>query len=95
MTFEMTRGQRITAHDRAALRRARHARERSRLTPEEIDRRIENAILEAAISRGAVSEADLLRANIPRAAITEARFTRCFDSARARDPAIGCVEGAV
>jgi hypothetical protein len=95
MSAAMTRGQRIAARDRAWLRRTRSARERSSLSPEEIDRRIENAILEAAISRGTVSEADLVRANIPRAAITEARFTRCFDSARARDPAIGRVEGAV
>ena len=48
MSFAMTRGQRITARDRTALRRARQARERTLLAPEEIDRRIENAILEAA-----------------------------------------------
>jgi hypothetical protein len=92
VSFAMTRGQRIAARDRAILRRARQARERSHLTAQEIDRRIENAILEAAIARGTVSEADLVRANIPRAAITEARFIRCFDSARARDPAIARVE---
>ena len=95
MSFTMTSGQRIAARDRAALRRTRRARERASLSSEEIDRRIEAAILEAAIARGTVSEADLVRANIPRAAITQARFTRCFDSARARDSAVGWVEGAV
>jgi len=95
MSFAMTSGQRITARDRAALRRARRTRERASLSNEEIDRRIEAAILEAAIARGTVSEADLVRANIPRAAITQARFIRCFDSARARDPAVGRVEGTV
>jgi hypothetical protein len=91
----ISQGQRGAARDRAALRRAHRARERCALSADEIDTRIEHAILEAAIARGAVTEADLLRANVPRAAITETRFTRCFDLARARDPAIARVEDAV
>jgi hypothetical protein len=91
----ISQGQRSAARDRAALRRAHRARECAALPAGEIDARIERAILEAAIARGTVTEADLLRANVPRAAITEARFTRCFDLARARDPAIARVEGAV
>ena len=87
-----THGQRVTARDRASLRRARRARERISLSPQEIDSRIESVIIEAVIARGTVSEADLIRANIPRAAITEARFTRCFDGARLRDPAIARVD---
>jgi hypothetical protein len=93
-TYE-TRGQRIAARDRAALRSARRARERVALSSQEIDLRIESAIIEAVIARGTVSEADLVRANIPRAAITEARFTRCFDCARLRDPAIARVDAPV
>ena len=80
------------ARDRFALRRAHRSGERAALTARDIDWRIENAIIEAAIARGSVSEADLVRANIPREAITEARFTRCFDAARERDPAIARVE---
>ena len=91
----ISQGQRSAARDRAALRRAHRAHERAALSAQEIDARIERAILEAAIGRGAVTEADLLRANVPRAAITEARFIRCFDLARARDPAIARVECAV
>jgi hypothetical protein len=87
-----THGQRVAARDRASLRRARRTRERMSLSPQEVDRRIENAIIEAVVARGTVSEADLVRANIPRAAITEARFTRCLDCARLRDPAIARVE---
>lgn len=90
-----TYGQRVTARDRAALRRARRAHERLSLSAQEIDSRIESAIIEAVIARGTVSEADLVRANIPRTAITEARFTRCFDCARLRDPAIARVDAPV
>jgi hypothetical protein len=90
----LTYGQRIAARDRAALRRARRNRDKDILSSGEIDLRIESAIIEAVIARGTVTEADLFRANVPRAAITEGRFTRCFDAARQRDPAIGRVESA-
>lgn len=86
------RARRLLARDRAYLRKAQRRRA---LAAEEIDERIERAIIEAAIARGAVTEDDLVRANIPREAITVARFTRCFDHARERDPAIGRVETAV
>jgi hypothetical protein len=83
------RARRLLARDRAYLRKAQRNRA---LAAEEIDERIRRAIIEAAIARGTVTEDDLIRANIPREAITAARFTRCFDQARERDPAIGRVE---
>lgn len=83
------RARRILARDRAYLRKAERRRT---LAAEDLDERIERAIIEAAIARGTVTEDDLVRANIPREAITEARFTRCFDHAREIDPAIGRVE---
>lgn len=70
----------------------RRERDRASLSPGEVDLRIESAIIEAVIARGTVTEADLFRANIPREAINQARFTRCFDAARLRDPAIGRAE---
>ncbi len=65
VSVRATRGQLVAARDRAALRNARRARERVSLSSQEIDLRIESAIIEAVIARGTVSEADLVRANIP------------------------------
>lgn len=92
MIGPLTHAQRVAAYDRASLRRTRRNRDKASLSPGDVDLRIESAIIEAAIARGTVTEADLFRANVPREAITEGRFTRCFDAARLRDPAIGHVE---
>jgi hypothetical protein len=75
-----------------SMRRDRIKRERESLSPAEIDERITQAIIDSVMARGTVQMSDLLRTNIPKDAVTKARFDRCFEAAREREPAITCVE---
>lgn len=70
------------------MTRRHYQRERETMTPDEIDQRVIEAIVESMTARGTVSIDDIRRKNILPSMITAERFKRLLERAKEQHPEI-------